>query len=57
MEMKFRSPAPTATGYVLEGRLIERRGRRLLLEASCRAEDRVVAEASALFLATEAVAW
>lgn len=55
MELRFRNPAPADASYRLVGRLVEQRGRRLVLEASCRVGDTVIAEANALFLATEAV--
>jgi len=55
MELKFRNPAPADADYQLEGRLVEQRGRRLLLEAVCRVDEKVIAEANALFLATEPI--
>ncbi len=55
MELKFRNPAPADATYELEGRLVEQRGKRLIVEATCRAGERTVAEASALFLATETI--
>lgn len=55
MEMKYRKPAPADAQYVLRGRLVEQRGKRLVLEASCEARDVLIAEAKALFLATEPV--
>ena len=55
MEMKFRKPAPADGEYQLHGRLVEKRGKRLLLEASCSSHGEVIAEANALFLATEPV--
>lgn len=55
LEIKFRKPAPTGVTYTVQGRLAERRGRRLLLEGSALAADRVVAEATGLFLATDPV--
>ena len=55
MDFKFRNPAPPDATYQLEGRLIEQRGKRLVLEGSCSTGGKVVAEAHALFLATEPV--
>ena len=55
MEMKFRKPAPVEGEYQLHGRLVEKRGKRLLLEASCSSRGEVIAEANALFLATDPV--
>jgi acyl-coenzyme A thioesterase PaaI-like protein len=51
MELKFRNPAPTDGRYRLEGTLVEQRGRRLLLTATCHHHATLVAEAKALFLA------
>lgn len=55
LEMKFRNAAPAGVDYQLEGHLVEQRGRRLVMTAICRADDSVIAEASALFLTTEPV--
>ena len=55
MEMKFRKPAPVDGDYELHGRLVEQRGKRLVLEASCSSRGEVIAEANALFLATDPV--
>lgn len=55
MELRFRKPAPPDGRYELVGTLVERRGKRLVMEASCRYDGVAVAEASALFLATEAL--
>ena len=52
LELRYRKPAPADGSYVLEGTLIEQRGRRLKLEGVCRIGDTVIAEASGLFLAT-----
>lgn len=53
MDLRFASPAPVAATYTLEGRLLERRGRRLIVEGSCLDEDeRAVATAKAMFVAT-----
>lgn len=53
MELKYRQPARSTDEYQLRGRLVERRGRRLLLEGTCSAQQVVVAEASSLFLAVD----
>lgn len=55
LEVKFRQPAPTEATYELRGRVTERRGSRLKISGSAAAAGKVVAEASGLFLATEAV--
>ncbi|HEY5889323.1 MAG TPA: PaaI family thioesterase [Acidimicrobiia bacterium] len=52
LELRFRNAAPAGVDYRLEGHLVERRGRRLVMKAVCRAGDEVVAEANALFLTT-----
>lgn len=56
LEFRFRNPAPPDADYQLVGRLVEQRGRRLVLEGSCRTGNMVVAEAKGLFLATDPVA-
>lgn len=55
IEMKFRKPAPADGEYLLHGRLVEKRGRRLVLEASCSSGGGVIAEANALFLSTDPI--
>jgi uncharacterized protein (TIGR00369 family) len=55
LEIKFRKPAPTASSYTVHGRVTERRGRRLRLQASALVDDQVVAEGNGLFLATDPV--
>ena len=55
IEMRFRNPAPALATYQLEGRLVEQQGRRLLIEGRCLVGDTVIAEANALFLATDTV--
>lgn len=55
LELKFRSPAPADAEYQLVGRLLEERGRRLLMDARCSVGDTLIAEADALFLTTESV--
>lgn len=56
MDMKYRNPAPADADYTLHGHLVERRGRRLVLEGSCSSGGHTIAEAKALFLATDPVA-
>jgi acyl-coenzyme A thioesterase PaaI-like protein len=55
LELRFRNAAPSGVDYQLEGNLVERRGRRLVMTASCRAGGDLVAEANALFLTTDPV--
>ena len=51
MELRFARPAPVDARYVLEGRVAERRGRRLMIEGRCLDEgETAVASASAMFL-------
>jgi uncharacterized protein (TIGR00369 family) len=56
LELKFRKPAAVQAGYVVRGRVVRRRGRRLQLTGEARTDGVVVAEGSGLFLATEPVA-
>lgn len=56
MEMKFRNPAPADADYSLRGHLVDQRGRRLVMEATCSSSGQLIAEATALFLATDPVA-
>ena len=53
---EFRNPAPAEADYELWGNLVERRGKRLILEARCTSEGKTIAEAHALFLATDTIA-
>jgi acyl-coenzyme A thioesterase PaaI-like protein len=55
LEIRFPNPAPATGRYLLEGRLVEQRGRRLLMEAHCSVAGSRIATASALFIATEAL--
>ena len=55
LDIKYRAPAPASGSYALTGRLVERRGRRLVLEGACDTDGRRVAEASGLFLATDPI--
>jgi len=55
LELRFRNEAPADREYGLRGTLLEKRGRRLVLEADCRVGDVVIAEAKGLFLTTDPV--
>ena len=55
LNVKFRNPAPEGAKYTVQGRVSERRGRRLLLAGSVHAGEKLIAEANGLFLATEPV--
>ncbi len=55
LQLRYRNPAPTTARYELRGRIVERRGRRLRIEARAEVEGAVIAEAAGLFLATEPV--
>jgi acyl-coenzyme A thioesterase PaaI-like protein len=56
IELRFSRPAPVDAVYTLEGRLADRRGRRLLMEARCLdADERPVASATAMFLVTSSI--
>jgi acyl-coenzyme A thioesterase PaaI-like protein len=55
MDMKFRKPASADSEYQLRGRLVERRGRRLVLEGVCSTGEIVIADARALFLAVDSI--
>jgi acyl-coenzyme A thioesterase PaaI-like protein len=50
LNLRYRSPATADTTFGLEGRLLERRGRRLRMEGTMSAGDAIVAEAEGLFL-------
>ena len=52
LDLRFRTPAPANGEYELIGRLVDRRGRRLVMDGECRVDERVVAEANGLFLAS-----
>lgn len=54
-ELRFHNAAPATGRYALEGTLVEQRGRRLLMEAQCEVEGTLIAEAKALFIATETI--
>lgn len=53
LELRYRKPARINTSYTMEGRLEERRGRRLRLAGRMLDGDTLVAEGSGLFLATQ----
>ncbi len=54
LELRFRKPAALATDYTVEGRVKERRGRRILMEARLLDDaEKAVAEADAMFLVAE----
>jgi acyl-coenzyme A thioesterase PaaI-like protein len=55
MELRFRTAAPAAGRYLLRGTLVEQRGRRLVMEAQCSVAGVLIAEANALFIATETI--
>ena len=55
LEIKYRKPAPNDIAYIMRGRIDEQRGRRFRLSASAEADGVTIAEASGLFLGTEAV--
>ena len=55
LELRYRNPAPSDGTYLLEGRVAERRGRRLVLEAKCSVGDTTIADATGIFLATSPV--
>jgi len=56
MDIRFRNPAPATGRYLFQGNLVERRGRRLVMEAACSVDGRPIAEAKALFIATQLIA-
>ena len=53
LDLRYRKPAKVTSTFVLEGELLERRGRRLQIKARMLDGDVVIAEASGLFLAIE----
>jgi len=50
LNLKYRSPAPTDADLRLEGRLLERRGRRLRMQGTMSDQGTTIAEAEGLFL-------
>lgn len=55
MDLRFRNAAPADATYLVTGTLVEQRGRRLLMTADCQVGDIVIADAEALFVATQTV--
>lgn len=55
LELKFRRPAPHDVDYELKGRLVEQRGRRLVVKGEAWARGELIAEADGLFLTTESI--
>ena len=55
LEIRYWNPAPAEGTYELEGRVVERRDKRLILEGVCFAGGKTIAEALGIFLATSAV--
>ena len=53
LELRFRHPADANQSFLLEGTLLERRGRRLQLESKMCHDGSIVAGASGTFLAIE----
>lgn len=52
LDLRYRSPGPADGDYRLEGRVDDRRGKRLLMSGICTADGKVIAEASGIFLVT-----
>lgn len=52
LDLRYRRPAPASGDYRLRGRVVERRGKRLILEATCSVDGVLVAEAAGVFIAT-----
>jgi acyl-coenzyme A thioesterase PaaI-like protein len=59
LEIQFRRPVPIGVPLSVRGRLRNREGRKLFIDASVEHDGTVLAEAAALFLAVDpdAVAW
>ena len=53
LELRYRRPARTDARLQLRGKVVERRGRRLVIEGSLHDDDGPVADAEGLFLVTE----
>ena len=51
LELRYRRPLTTAHPITASGRVLERRGRRLMIEASLAGPDGIAVESSGLFLA------
>jgi acyl-coenzyme A thioesterase PaaI-like protein len=50
MELRFRKPARAGTTFRLVGKLIERRGRRLMINGTLYDGETMIADANAMFL-------
>lgn len=50
LELRYRRPAPANATYRLTGRIVEHRGRRIVLAGTCHVGEDLVAEAEGLFL-------
>ena len=55
MDLRFRKPAPALARYELAGTLIEQRGKRLVMRAQASVADVIIADAEAVFIATDPV--
>lgn len=55
LELRYRNPAPAEGTYELEGEIVQRSGRRLIIAATCTRNATTIAEAEGVFLATESV--
>jgi acyl-coenzyme A thioesterase PaaI-like protein len=55
LELRYRRPAPADARYRLEGRVVERRGKRLILEGVCAVDGSTIAEATGVFLINSSV--
>lgn len=55
LELKYRQPAPADSEYRVHGTIVERRGRRLRIEATATADSVVIAQSAGLFLATNSI--
>jgi len=53
LDLRYRKPAKVDSSFVLQGELLERRGRRLRISATMSDGSLVVAQATGLFLAIE----
>lgn len=56
LDIRFRSQADVDTEFLLAGRVSDRRGKRLTIEASLRGGGKVVAESKGLFVVADEVA-
>lgn len=53
LDLRFRKPARLDSSFIVEGAIVERRGRRLTIESKMRDGDVIIAEGTGLFLAIE----